>query len=132
MKESLVPGVRGEVSHRVVSENLVSNHNPKGPPVLASPWLLMFMEHAAYSAMEPHLDDDETSVGVGFQFEHLAPSPAGVTIVATAEVLSIDGIKVTLKFEAQDHHEVVGRGTHVRAVIRPERFKKRLERKGTG
>lgn len=129
MRETLLPGATGEARYRVVSENLVSHHNPKGPAVLASPWVLSMMEHAAYNAIQPHLDEGEQSVGVGFDFRHLAPTPAGAQVVATAEVSLIEGMMVTLSIEARDEHEVIAQGTHVRAVIEMARFRKRLERK---
>jgi predicted thioesterase len=129
MKESLSAGVRGEAQHRVVSENLVSHHNPVGPPVLATPWLLNIMETAAYLAMRPHLDQGEESVGVGFDFQHLAPTPVGSTVRATAQVTEVDGAMVTLTIEAHDDTELISQGTHVRAVIDMERFKLRLKRK---
>ena len=129
MKSTLVPGVTGEAQKRVVTENLVSHHNPRGPAVLATPYLLMIMEYAAYNAIAPHLDEGEDSVGVGFDFQHLAPTPAGATVIASAKVTQIDGMMVTLDFEAHDGHEVVGRGTHVRAVLDLTRFRKRLDRK---
>jgi fluoroacetyl-CoA thioesterase len=132
MRETLLPGATGEARYRVVSENLVSHHNPKGPAVLASPWVLSMMEHAAYNAIQPHLDEGEQSVGVGFDFRHLAPTPAGAQVVATAEVSSIEGMMVTLTIEARDEHELVAQGTHVRAVIEMARFRKRLERKTRG
>lgn len=126
MKKSLVVGVTGEAQQRVVTENLVSFRKPGAPPVLATPWLLYIMETAAYNALLPHLDDGEASVGTGFQFEHLAPTPAGDTVVATAKVTAIEGRKVTLHFEARDSRALVAEGTHVRAVINKARFMKRL------
>ena len=129
MKETLLPGATGEVRHRVVTENLVSHVNPKGPAVLATPWVLSMMEHAAYNAIQPHLDDGEQSVGVGFEFQHIAPTPAGAQVVATAEVTSIEGMMVTLTIEARDEHEVIARGLHKRGVIRVESFAKRVARK---
>ena len=132
MKSTLAPGLTGEISHRIVSENLVSHHHPSGPPVLASPWLLFLMEFAAYNAIRPHLDQGEDSVGVGFEFQHLAPTPAGHVVVASAEVLAIEGDMVTFRVEARDQHEAIGRGTHVRAVIELERFHRRLRRKLDG
>jgi predicted thioesterase len=122
----------GEAQKRVVTENLVSHHNPHGPAVLATPYLLMIMEHAAYNAIAPHLDEGEDSVGVGFEFQHLAPTPAGATVHASAKVTQIEGMMVTLDFEAHDGHEVVGRGKHVRAVLDLARFRKRLDRKLKG
>jgi predicted thioesterase len=132
MRETLLPGATGEARYRVVSENLVSHHNPKGPAVLASPWVLSMMEHAAYNAIQPHLDEGEQSVGVGFDFQHVAPTPAGAQVVATAEISSIEGMMVTLTIEARDDHEVIAQGTHVRAVIEMARFRKRLDRKARG
>lgn len=129
MKETLVPGLKHEVQHRVVSENLVSHFHADSPPVLGSPFMLLLMETAAAQAMLAHLDEGEQSVGVGFDFEHLAATPAGMIVTARAEVLSVDGRKVTFHVEAHDEQEVIGRGRHVRAVIEMERFLRRLRRK---
>lgn len=132
MKESLVPGVSGEYQRRIVSEHLVSYHNPGGPPVLGTPYLLLMMETAAWQAIAPHLDPGEDSVGVGFNFQHLAPTPAGATVTARAIVTAIDKRMVTLDIEAHDGHEIVSKGTHVRGVILLERFRGRLTSKTGG
>ncbi|MHC4404918.1 MAG: thioesterase family protein [Planctomycetota bacterium] len=132
MKKSLRAGVSGDVQHRVVTENLVSFRNSGAPPVLATPWLLQWMETAAYEAIRPHLDPGEASVGVGFDFEHLAPTPAGDTVVATAQVTAIDGKRISLDIEARDSHERIARGKHVRAVVDLERFGDRLRKKQAG
>ncbi len=129
MKKTLVAGVVGEVRHRVVTENLVSFRKPDAPPVLATPWLLYLMETAAYQAIKPHLDEGEASVGTGFHFEHLAPTPAGDTVVAMAKVIAVEGNRVTLELEARDSHELIARGTHVRAIIDKRRFAQRLKKK---
>lgn len=129
MKDTLTPGVKAEERRRVVTEHLVSFLKPGMPPVLATPWLLDMMESAAFEALRPHLDPEEVSVGVGFQFEHLAPTPAGDTVVATARVTAVDRRQVTLDIEARDSHDLVARGTHVRAVVSRELFQRRLARK---
>lgn len=126
MKSTLVEGLSAEVTQRVVSQHLVSYQDSRLVPVLASPWMLSFMEHAAYNAIQPHLDDGEQSVGVGFQFEHLAATPAGSNVTASARITSIDGRRVTLDIEARDDQQLIGKGQHVRAVINVERFKKKL------
>jgi predicted thioesterase len=130
MKKTLAVGVTGEARHRVVTENLVSFRKPDAPAVLATPWLLHVMETAAYLAILPHLEPGEASVGVRFDFEHLAPTPAGDTVIATAKVVAVEGKRITLEFEARDSHELVARGKHVRAVIDKERFRRRLKKKG--
>jgi predicted thioesterase len=130
MKKTLVPGVSAEARHRVVTENLVNFRKPDAPAVLSTPWLLYVMETAAYETIKPHLDPGEASVGTGFQFDHLAPTPAGEVVIATAKVTAVEGKRVTLELEARDSLEVIARGTHVRAVIDKGRFAARLKKKG--
>jgi fluoroacetyl-CoA thioesterase len=129
MKKTLVPGVCAEVRHRVVTENLVNFRKPDAPPVLATPWLLYVMETAAYDAIKPHLEPGEASVGTGFQFEHLAPTPAGEMVVAMARVTAVEGNRITLEWEARDGHDIIARGTHVRTIIDKERFRRRVRKK---
>jgi len=129
MKSSLITGLRGEATHRVVSAELVSHFDPAGPPVFGSPFMLMLMEFAAFNAILPHLDAGEQSVGVGFDFEHLAATPAGAMVIARAEVLEIEGKRISFAIEAHDEHEIIGRGKHVRHVVEMDRFLKRLRRK---
>jgi fluoroacetyl-CoA thioesterase len=129
MKKTLAVGVSGEARHRVVTENLVSFRKPGAPAVLATPWLLYVMETAAYEAIRPHLDPGEASVGTGFEFEHLAATPPGDTVVASATVTAVEGNRVMLDFEARDSRELVARGKHVRAIVDQERFRKRLAKK---
>jgi fluoroacetyl-CoA thioesterase len=130
MKSTLTPGIRGEARQRVLTEHLVSYRKKGAPPVLATPWLLYIMETAAYNAILPHLEAGEASVGVGFDFEHLAATPAGETVIATARVTAVEGKRVKLDFEARDSHELIARGKHVRAVVQKERFKERMQEKG--
>jgi predicted thioesterase len=130
MRKTLAPGVSAEVRHRVVTENLVSYRIPGMPPVLSTPSLLQVMETAAYRAIRPHLEPGEASVGTGFEFQHLAPTPCGDTIVATARVTAVEGRQITVELEARDSCELIARGRHVRAVIDLERFMQRLKEKG--
>src|SRR5258708_1713002 len=65
MKPTLLPGLKSEVQHRVVTQELLSTVYPGGPPVFATPFLLSLMEHAAARAVQPHLDEGEASVGCG-------------------------------------------------------------------
>jgi predicted thioesterase len=132
MKSTLVPGLKAELQHRVVTQELLSTIYPGGPPVFATPFVLGLMEHASARAIHSHLDEGEASVGYGFNFHHLAPTPVGAVVTATGEVTSIEKNMVTFAIEARDHADVIARGTHVRAVIDMERFLKRVKRKSGG
>ena len=79
-----------------------------------------------HGARRPH---GRRSKGVEFDFRHLAPTPEGGTVTATAEVTGVEGRLVTFAIEAHDDTELVGKGTHVRAVIEMQRFARRIRRK---
>jgi predicted thioesterase len=132
MKETLKPGITGERRITVTAENAINFMGPEVPGVLASPWMLLAMEHAARESVLPHLDPGEDTVGVGFEFEHCAAAPIGSTVVATAELTAMEGRKLQFRIEARDDHEVIGRGTHLRAVVSKARFADKMRRKAKG
>ena len=57
---------------------------------------------------------------------HLASTPVGRTIVATARVLEVSGRTMLLAVEAHDGVRKIGEGTHRRGAINLETFAKRL------
>lgn len=97
--------------------------------VFATPMMVALMEAAAVDCVERFLPAGHTSLGTHIDVEHVAASPVGVTIQATAELVKIDGRSLTFALEARDEAELIGRGTHTRAVADIERFKARLARK---
>jgi len=132
MKSTLQPGVCAEVRHRVVTEDLISAVLKGMPAVLASPRLLLWMELAASEAVRAHLDPGEISLGVQFDFEHLAPTLCGQLVVAAARVVAVDQRRVRLEISARDPEQLIARGTHVRAVVELERFNRRLRQQRSG
>ena len=129
MKEKLQPGITGQKLYQVESKHVINFMGPEVPEVLASPWMLMFMEHAAREAVLPYLKPGEDTVGVGFEFEHLAATPIGSTVTATAQLTACDGRKLQFRIEARDEQELIGRGTHVRAIVEVPRFADRVKKK---
>jgi fluoroacetyl-CoA thioesterase len=68
-------------------------------------------------------------VCVELDLRHLAPSPLGAKVTATAKVIGASGRLVDFQIEARDEHELIVRGVHKRAVIRVEAFTKRVKAK---
>jgi predicted thioesterase len=65
-------------------------------------------------------------VGYEVHVKHLAPTPVGRTVTATARLDSIDGRFVKFSVEAHDGVAQISTGTHVRALIDRSRFNKNL------
>jgi fluoroacetyl-CoA thioesterase len=57
---------------------------------------------------------------------HLAPTPLGGLVRVQAEVLTVDGAKVTLRVQAWDEAEEIGTCFHQRLIIEEARFPKRV------
>ena len=99
------------------------------PPVLATPVMIMAMENAALEALKPYFEAGETAVGTRVDIAHLAATPLGRRIIASAEVTGTNGRQVEFRVNAMDGTEEIGRGTHGRAVIDLTRFYVRLTAK---
>jgi fluoroacetyl-CoA thioesterase len=79
--------------------------------------------------VDPKLDRGQMSVGVNLNVTHLAATPMGMRVTARAELLAVEGRKLTFKVEAHDEQEKVGEGSPPRAIINPERFMVRAREK---
>jgi fluoroacetyl-CoA thioesterase len=88
--------------------------------------MIMAMENAALNAIKPYLDAGESAVGTRVDVRHLAATPVGRRVVATAEVTASRGREIEFDVHAADGDEVIGRGTHGRIVIDLARFAQRL------
>jgi len=93
--------------------------------VLATPAMVALMEAAAIGAIAPTLAEGQTSVGIALDIRHLAATPPGRRIRARAEVIEVEGAKVSFQVQAWDEQELIGDGTHARFVIEIARFMKR-------
>ena len=129
MKDGLKPGLEHELV-RVVTRDLCVLAT-RTPPVLATAEMVRLLEFAAYQVLEPYYEEQETSVGVRVEVQHLAPTPVGMRFRAKARLARIDGRRFFFDLEAYDEKEQIGRGTNERFVIDIDRFRDRLERKMT-
>lgn len=123
------PGMTREESFSVEEEHTAIHVGSGSLRVLATPWMIAFMERNARRLIGEHLPPGYSSVGVRVDVRHLAPSPVGSQIRVRAEVLSLDRWKVDLSIQAWDEQEQIGEGQHQRVVIDEERFLRRIARK---
>jgi predicted thioesterase len=91
--------------------------------------MVYLMELAAAEAIQPYLPAGWASVGVAVNVKHLAATPVGHRVTATATVIAVDSKTVTFAVSAHDGSEAIGEGTHVRAPIELARFNTRLAAK---
>ena len=92
-------------------------------PVFASPAMIALMEAAAVDCVEADLATGQETLGIHLDVEHIAATPVGLEVSATAELVERDGRKLVFKVEARDAREVIGRGWHTRVIVDSERFR---------
>jgi fluoroacetyl-CoA thioesterase len=122
-------GTSATTSVVVTRELTVAHYHPGLPEAYGTPLMIYLMEVAAGDAIQPFLPQGWASVGIAVNVRHLAPTPVGRTVVATATVTAVDDKTISFSVTAHDGVEAIGSGTHVRAPIELERFNKRLEEK---
>ncbi len=125
----LTPGVVGEVSHRVTPETLASRWANPGIEVLATPVVVGWLEDAAIRAVQPYLEPGQGSVGTMVSMKHLAATPAGMTVRATATVRSVEGRRILFAVEAHDEKEKIAEGEHERFIVSMAKFLDRVAQK---
>lgn len=127
---SIPLGARGTYTLVVSPEHLANRFKDASlPAVLATPVMIMAMENAALNAIKPYLEAGESAVGTRVDVSHLATTPVGRRIVASAEVTATSGRQIEFSVRAMDGDEEIGRGAHGRVVIDLARFSARLAAK---
>lgn len=123
-------GTTGTYTMRVLPEHLANQFKDAMlPQVLATPVMILMMENAALNAIRPYLDVGESAVGTAVNIRHLAATPVGHHVRATAEVTRVDGKRIEFEVSASDEKEEIGRGTHQRMLIDLRSFDARLAAK---
>ena len=122
----LALGMRGEASLVVGEAETAMAFGAGGVRVLGTPVMIGLMENAAWRLVQPELNEGETTVGTLVSVRHLAATPVGDTVVASAELVEIDGRRLVFHVTARDNRQLVGDGTHERTRILLDRFLARL------
>lgn len=94
--------------------------------VLATPAMVALMENAAMLAAASDMEDGNTTVGISINTTHVKASKVGATITVTANLVNIDGRKLTFEIEANDEGGLIGKATHERFVVNREKFLSKL------
>lgn len=97
--------------------------------VLATPVMINLFEAAALACCEHLLPEGHQSLGIHLDVRHIAATPVGMEVNATAELVKVDGRTLTFRVEARDARELIGDGTHERVIVNVERFDLRVQNK---
>lgn len=129
---TLKPGLVGHATLRVGEEHTAPRIGSGRVHVLATPVMINLMESAALDAAEHLLPVGHQSLGTRLDISHIAATPVGMQVRATAEVVEVTGNRIVFRVEAHDETELIGEGSHDRIVVDVGRFDRRVQKKLAG
>lgn len=127
---AIISGLSSEVKQTVGEAETAAHLGSGSLAVFATPALVALMENAAVRALEGYLPSDQTTVGGQIDVRHLAATPVGSKVRAQAELVEVQGSKLTFRIQAWDEIELIGEATHVRFLIEEEPFMDKVKSKG--
>jgi fluoroacetyl-CoA thioesterase len=130
--QNIAPGLQGTVEITVGEEHTAPSIGSGKVRVLATPVMINLIEAAALKAIEHLLDPGYQSLGTHLDVRHLAATPVGMKVRATARVTKVDGRAVSFEVSAHDERDLIGDGLHERVVVNVAKFDQRVQRKLKG
>ena len=125
----LVPGLEGHAEIVVGEQHTAPRIGSGRVRVLATPVMINLMEAAALDAVENLIPAGNQSLGTRLDVRHIAATPVGMKVRATAKLLSVDGRTLEFRVEAHDERDLIGDGLHTRLVVNVARFDQRVQAK---
>ena len=128
----LKAGLRGATEIIVGTRDTAPHIGSGKIKVLATPVMVNLMEAAALDAVERFLPEGHQTVGTRLDITHTAATPVGMRVIARAELIKVDGRRLTFRVSAEDETEPIGEGVHERIIVNVARFDKRTQEKAAG
>ncbi len=127
--DALEIGLKGSAALVVGEEHTAPRVGSGRVHVLATPVMINLIEAAALEAIERLLPPGHQSLGTVLNVRHIAATPVGMRVTASAEVVGVEGRTILFRVEARDERELIGDGTHERVVVNVARFDERVQKK---
>lgn len=125
----LEPPIHGEARTMVSEDNTAIRFGSGSVDVFATPAMIALMEEAAINAVDSKLPEGQATVGTELNIKHMAATPVGMNVTARADLLEVEGRRLTFRIEAFDELEKIGEGSHQRYIIELERFRDKASSK---
>ena len=100
-----------------------------GAKILSTPNMVALMEACALELARDYLNEDQTTVGAEIHCRHLAPTPVGMKVTATATLRSIERRKMWFDIEVNDEKGKCGEGSHLRIMVQPKGLAEKAQAK---
>lgn len=113
----------------VTDEMTAKRIGSAGSKILSTPNMVALMEAAALELAKAYLAEDQTTVGAEIHCRHLAPTPVGMKVSATARLREIERRKMWFDIEVNDEKGKCGEGSHLRIMVSQQGMKDKAQKK---
>jgi fluoroacetyl-CoA thioesterase len=129
---NIEPGLSATVTLVVGESDTAAAFASGWVDVLGTPRLIGMLEEDAARAVQPALAEGLTTVGTRVDMRHLAATPVGMRVTASAELVEVNERRLRFRIHAHDEREQVAEGMHERAIVNRARFLERVAQKARG
>jgi fluoroacetyl-CoA thioesterase len=120
------PGLSATIELTVSEKDTAIAFRSGSVPVLATPRIIALVEEAAVEAVEGHLEQGCSTVGVRVQIEHISPTPVGGVVNAEANLEKVEGRRLIFHVSARDERGLVAAGKVTRVLVNVEQFLEKI------
>ena len=116
----------------VTDEMTAKRIGSAGSKILSTPNMVALMEATALELAKAYLAEDQTTVGAEIHCRHLAPTPVGMKVSATARLREIERRKMWFDIEVNDEKGKCGEGSHLRIKVSQKGMADKAQQKSEG
>ena len=117
------------ITETVEESKLACNVGSGAVEVFATPMMIALIEKCAASCVQDELPEGDATVGTLINVSHVAATPVGMKVSATATITAVEGRKICFSVKAEDECGLIGEGTHERVIIHVDRFNDKAKAK---
>ena len=116
----------------VTDEMTAKRIGSAGSKILSTPNMVALMEATALELAKAYLEEGETTVGAEIHCRHLAPTPVGMKVSATARLREIERRKMWFDIVVNDEKGKCGEGSHLRVKVSQKGMADKAQQKSEG
>lgn len=109
-------GMKCTMTKRVTDDVTAASFREGLMPVLATPYLIAFLEDTAAQCVEGELPDTQITLGTMVNVKHLSAAPVGDEVTCEAVLTNIDRRRLMFDVRCWDDAGIISEGTHERFI----------------
>lgn len=120
-------GMKLEVEKLVTDNDTAAKAASGAVEVLATPFMIAWMEEASLHLAQKGLEEGLTTVGTEVNIKHLKGTLVGKTVKVLSTLKEIDRKRLVFDVEVIEDGIAVGTGSHTRFIIDTAKFYEKLK-----